>query len=88
MPQFGRILLLTTFIWSWPVAAEYDLVLTGGRVMDPETGLDAIRNVAINGDRIAAIGTDDLSGKTSLVWRLGSHNWFTVPTESHPPEPD
>ena len=26
---------------------QYDLVITGGRVMDPETGLDDIRNVGI-----------------------------------------
>jgi hypothetical protein len=26
--------------------AEYDTVITGGRVIDPETGLDAVRNIA------------------------------------------
>src|SRR5256885_14257556 len=34
---------------------EYDLVLAGGRVLDPETGLDATRNVGIQGGRIAAV---------------------------------
>ena len=29
---------------------HFDVVLTGGRVIDPETGLDAIRNVGIRGD--------------------------------------
>jgi N-acyl-D-aspartate/D-glutamate deacylase len=33
----------------------YDLVLAGGRVIDPESGLDAVRHVAIVGDRIAAV---------------------------------
>jgi len=33
----------------------YDLVITGGRVIDPETGLDAVRNVGIKGDQIAAL---------------------------------
>jgi dihydroorotase len=36
-------------------AATYDLVIKGGRVIDPSMGLDAIRDVAISGDRIVAI---------------------------------
>ena len=32
----------------------YDVVLLNGRVVDPESGLDAIRNVGIKGARIAA----------------------------------
>ena len=34
---------------------EYDIVLTGGRVIDPETKLDAIKNVGIQNNRIAQI---------------------------------
>ena len=41
---------------------RYDLVLAGGRVMDPETGLDARRNVGIRGDRIVEISSDVLLG--------------------------
>lgn len=41
----------------------YDVVISGGRVMDPETGLDAIRNVGILADRIAAISSEPLHGK-------------------------
>lgn len=44
-------------------AFGYDLVITGGRVIDPETGLDAIRNVAVDGDRIAAISEFPLAGE-------------------------
>jgi hypothetical protein len=33
----------------------YDLVLSGGRVMDPESGLDAVRDVGIRDGAIAAI---------------------------------
>ena len=36
---------------------NYDAVLRGGRVIDPESGLDAVRDVAIAGDRVAAVGT-------------------------------
>jgi N-acyl-D-aspartate/D-glutamate deacylase len=35
----------------------YDVVLRGGRVIDPESGLDAVRDVAVAGDRVAAVGT-------------------------------
>ena len=34
---------------------EFDIVLEGGRVMDPASGLDSILYVGIAGDRIAAI---------------------------------
>jgi dihydroorotase len=36
-------------------AASYDLIIRGGRVIDPSVRLDAIRDVAISGGRIAAI---------------------------------
>src|SRR5262249_35074199 len=42
----------------------YDVVFEGGRVMDPASGLDAVRNVGINGKSIAAISARPLSGKT------------------------
>ncbi|MEY4941003.1 MAG: hypothetical protein RIQ93_2738 [Verrucomicrobiota bacterium] len=45
---------------------SYDLVLTGGRVMDPATGLDAARNVGISGGKIAAISRGALTGKTVI----------------------
>lgn len=41
---------------------SYDLVILGGRVIDPETGLDAVRNVAIEGDRIARLTEEPISG--------------------------
>jgi len=37
--------------------SEWDLVLRGGRVIDPESGLNAVRDVAVARDRIAAVGT-------------------------------
>src|SRR5690242_14802566 len=36
-------------------AAKYDLIIKGGRVIDPSVRLDAIRDVAIAGGRIAAV---------------------------------
>jgi dihydroorotase len=39
-------------------AAEYDLLIKGGRVIDPSVGLDAVRDVAIAGGRIVAVAAD------------------------------
>ena len=36
-------------------AAPYDVIVKGGRVIDPSLRIDAIRDVAIAGDRIAAV---------------------------------
>jgi N-acyl-D-aspartate/D-glutamate deacylase len=44
-------------------AQQYDLVLEGGRVMDPETGTDAVRNVGIRNGTIVRISSDVLSGR-------------------------
>jgi N-acyl-D-aspartate/D-glutamate deacylase len=44
-------------------AQQYDLVIQGGRVVDPETGLDAVRNVGISDGKIARIAETELSGK-------------------------
>jgi N-acyl-D-aspartate/D-glutamate deacylase len=44
-------------------AQQYDLVLEGGRVMDPETGMDAVRNVGIRDGKIVRISSEALSGR-------------------------
>ena len=44
------------------VTEPFDLVIRGGRVMDPETGFDQIANVGIRGGRIVAITADALEG--------------------------
>lgn len=36
-------------------AATYDLIIKGGRVIDPSAGLDAVRDVAIAGGKIVAV---------------------------------
>ena len=53
------LLLLSTFLF----AQQYDLVLEGGRVMDPESGMDAIRNVGILGGKVAKISSAPLTGR-------------------------
>jgi N-acyl-D-aspartate/D-glutamate deacylase len=44
----------------------YDLVLRDGRVMDPESGLDAIRHVGISAGKIAALSTTPLAGRATI----------------------
>ncbi len=47
-------------------SGPYDLVIAGGRCVDPETGLDAVRNVGMKGGRIAAISDRKLEGTKTL----------------------
>src|SRR5438552_2645954 len=47
----------------------YDLVIAHGRVMDPESGLDAVRNMGIRGGKIAVISTGPLEGKQTMEAR-------------------
>jgi N-acyl-D-aspartate/D-glutamate deacylase len=44
----------------------YDVVIANGRVMDPESGLDALRNVGIRGGKIADVSTSPLKGKQTI----------------------
>ncbi len=56
------ILLLVLVFLPTTAAEPLDIVLRGGRVIDPETGLDAVRDVGIRGETIVAIGEDSLAG--------------------------
>jgi N-acyl-D-aspartate/D-glutamate deacylase len=47
-------------------AAVHDLVLAGGRVMDPASGVDGVRHVGIRGRQIAAISQTPLTGTTTI----------------------
>ncbi|MFC1765783.1 amidohydrolase family protein [Planctomycetota bacterium] len=48
------------------VAADYDLVINNGRVMDPETMHDAVANVGVKDGRIAVITKDKITGKETI----------------------
>ena len=50
--QLLAAILALTFNVS---AQEYDLLLRGGHVIDPANNVDAVRDVAIRGERIAAV---------------------------------
>jgi len=44
----------------------FDLVINNGRVIDPESGLDAVRHLGIRGDRIAALSEAPLRGSETI----------------------
>jgi N-acyl-D-aspartate/D-glutamate deacylase len=47
-------------------SADLDLVILNGRVMDPESGLDAVRNVGVKDGRIAALTSDAIQGRETI----------------------
>jgi len=72
-PHFKAAFLVGVFlIWSAllfvPLRAQdtYDAVIANGRVMDPESGLNAIRNIGIIAGKIRAISAAPLTGKTNF----------------------
>src|SRR5438445_12787886 len=44
----------------------YDFAILSGHVMDPESGLDAVRNIGIRGGKIVAISETVLSAKSTI----------------------
>ncbi|HXF40249.1 MAG TPA: amidohydrolase family protein [Blastocatellia bacterium] len=46
---------------------EYDVVILNGRVIDPESGVDAIRSIGINNGIIQAISEKSLKGRTTVL---------------------
>jgi len=56
---FAASLILAVPAW----AQTYEVVIRGGRVLDPETGLDAVRDVGISQGRIVQISETPLNGR-------------------------
>ena len=74
----GVIVLVLVAACSKP--ASYDLVVANGRVMDPESGLDAVRHVGISAGKIAAVSEQPLQG-TRVIDAAG------IVVERPPPQP-
>lgn len=62
----AAMLLLAGTFHAQSQNSTFDLVIANGRVIDPESGLNAVRNVAITGGKIAAISSDALHGKDTI----------------------
>ena len=66
-----RVVVIAVIIGTLAVAPvsaaqNYDIAIMNGRVIDPETMLDATRNVGIRDGRIAVITNKKISGKETI----------------------
>jgi dihydroorotase len=52
----ARVLFFVVTAFAQEV--QYDLILKGGHVIDPKNGVDAVRDVAIRGGKIAAVAAN------------------------------
>jgi N-acyl-D-aspartate/D-glutamate deacylase len=63
------VTLMTSLIAASSAAAAddaYDVVIVNGRVMDPESGLDAVRNVGVRAGKVTAISTAAMQGRRTI----------------------
>ena len=54
-PPTRSTLLVAVLVAACNRAPTYDLVVANGRVMDPQSGLDSVRNVGIRAGRVEAV---------------------------------
>ena len=69
LPIRVRVIAFSAFVASFLVplgAQNYDLVVANGRVVDPESGLDAVRHVGIRSGKIATISDTPLAGMQQI----------------------
>jgi len=67
----GRIAFLAGFVLLFGtslrlIAADFDVVILRGHVMDPESGLDAVRNVGIRKGKIEAVTSRPIKARTKI----------------------
>jgi N-acyl-D-aspartate/D-glutamate deacylase len=62
MTRTPYLALVATLFLACARSTPYDLVIANGRVMDPESGLDSVRNVGIRGGRIETLSASPLQG--------------------------
>ena len=65
MHRFAAVIILCV-AHAQTQTASYDLVIQNGRVIDPESNLDAIRQIGIRNGKITAISTMPLKGVRSI----------------------
>ena len=58
--------VLAVAIATPAMAADYDVVINNGRVMDPETNFDGVRNVGVKDGEIVMITEDAITGKETI----------------------
>ena len=60
------LFLAVAFLAACSTTPTFDVAVLNGRVMDPESGLDAVRNIGIDGDRIVAVTEDEITAQQVL----------------------
>ncbi|HKS57619.1 MAG TPA: amidohydrolase family protein [Steroidobacteraceae bacterium] len=65
---FVATLLASLIVATAAAAADdtYDVVIVNGHVMDPQSGLDAVRNVGLRAGRIATISAEPIQGRRTI----------------------
>jgi len=63
MRWIASLVLVAAVAGGAGAQTTYDLVIANGRVMDPVSGLDAVRHVGIMGRKIATVSATPLKGK-------------------------
>lgn len=63
LPQTTFILIALSLLVQAVSAADYTLAINHGRVIDPESGLDAIRHIGISEDEIVSISKQPLAAE-------------------------
>ena len=75
MRKIWPLILLTLLLTAYPNQVvnaqdlsdrQFDLVILNGRVIDPETNLDAIRSLGIKDGKITKVSEDPLSGASTI----------------------
>jgi hypothetical protein len=66
LKMFFGLLALSLMLVMPAMAADYDLVINNGRVMDPETKYDAVANVGVKDGKIAVITKKKITGKETI----------------------
>ncbi len=56
-----RLLIFLLISGNCVFCQNFDVVISGGRVMDPESGLNAVRDIGISGGKISVITSESLT---------------------------
>ena len=69
MKRLNDLLALAVLAWAIAtpaIAADYDIVINNGRVMDPETMFDDVANVGVKDGKIVAITKSPIEGNETI----------------------